>query len=431
MTETTEIELEGTELLERTAACTKKIQVHEGGSSSSKTYSICQYLIGWSFEEEGKKASVVRKTLPALLASALDDFKKALIASGAEAYFVENQSRHTFTNRQTGTVIEFFSLDKAQKARGPRRDLLYCNEANELSREDFRQLARRTRGRIIIDYNPSMQKHWLYDDVLTRADCERVHSTYRDNPYLTDDNIGEIEADVPVYEEDGGRLVKDWHLSYAGAGRLVSGDAYDWSVYGLGRRGSVAEAIYRAVYECAAMPAGAPRTLGLDFGYNDPMVLLDVRRVDTEGARPKLYVDELLHASYLTSADLIARLPHLGVLPSDAIYADGARPEMIAELVRAGFNVKPADKGPGSVKTGIDLLKAHDLFFTARSTTSKMEFQDYRWQKRADGTIADVPAGHNDHAPDAARYAAYSAFGATAHTPPKPITVFRSFKRRS
>jgi phage terminase large subunit len=79
-----------------------------------------------------------------------------------------------------GNLFEFISLDQPQKKRGARRDYLFCNEANELTWEDFFQLLIRTTGKIWVDYNPSDAFHWIYDKLLTRDDV-----TYIQPPTLT------------------------------------------------------------------------------------------------------------------------------------------------------------------------------------------------------------------------------------------------------
>ncbi len=421
MAEEKELAIEGTELLQQTLENEVKVLALEGGSSSSKTVSLAQAHIIWSFEEEDKTYSIVRKTLPALRRGALKDFNDALAWGECEDSFTWSERDLTWTNNQTGTKIEFFSLDNPQKARGPRRDRLWCNEANELTLEDWKQLAKRTRGRICLDYNPSMQRHWIYDEVLTRSDCRVLHSTYLQNPFLTEDNIREIEIDVPLYQLPDGTLVTDWDLSHeetrkdAGlpVGALVSGDPYHWAVFGLGLRGAPGEAIYPALYESAGLTAGRQRSLGLDVGWNHPMVLLDMEFRDAkplpgqkQPPKPELHIDELVFQSYLTTDDLIALLPEVGVGKRDAIYVDSARPDVIADLKKHGYNAHEAEKGPGSVKSGIDALKKCKLCFTRRSTSSRNQFQDYRWKKTSSGEVLDEPVKMNDDAPDAARYGA-------------------------
>ena len=402
------INVQGTVLLEKNLEFSDseyKIIAHEGSSGSGKTYGLAQAHIIWSFSEPGKTFSIVRKTLPALKRSALRDFKAVLVSSGAYDLFVENKTNLTFTNKATGTVIEFFALDNEQKARGPRRDRLWCNEANELSPEEFRQLAMRTRGQIAIDYNPSMLSSWIYDDILTREDCLHVHSYYKMNPFLTPENIREIESMVPVYQEDDNQ-VEDWDLSYTGSGFLVAGDPYWWSVYGLGRRGAPSEAIFPYVQDCNELP-NEDGVYGLDFGYNHPMVFVEVARKEVEKGI-NLYIDEIIHESYLTIDDLIRKMDDLEIDKNKVIYADGSRPEAIEEIKRAGYWIKPADKSKGSVYAGINYVKSHNLHFTRSSGRGKLQHQDYRWNKKPDGTILDEPVKMNDDCPDAVRYATFT-----------------------
>jgi phage terminase large subunit len=74
---------------------------------------------------------------------------------------VFNKSENTF--KYNGHTLEFFSADDSQKIRGSARDIAWLNEGNELLLEEYRQLAMRTRGNIIIDFNPSDPIHWIYD----------------------------------------------------------------------------------------------------------------------------------------------------------------------------------------------------------------------------------------------------------------------------
>jgi len=402
------LDISGTELLERTLASDAKIIVHEGSSSSSKTFSLAQYLIVRSFSESNKTFSVVRKTMPAMKRGALKDFKEALNLAGCYSAFNENKTDFKFTNKQSGTVIEFFALDNEQKARGPRRDVLWLNEGNELHYEDYRQLAMRTKDQILIDYNPSMMRSWIYDEVLTRDDCEHIHSTYKVNAFLTDANRREIEIMVPVYEEADGTKFIDWDLTYTGTGQLIKGDPYWWSVYGLGRRGSPSEAIYPYVYDSPGLPDGET-VYGLDFGYNHPMVMVEVGIRDID-PKPELHVDEIIHESYLTIADLIDKMNDIGIDRHKKIVADGSRPEAIEEIKRAGYWIEGADKSKGSVYAGINIVKSYKLCFTKRSYRGKQQHQDYRWRKLPDGTILDEPVKLDDDCPDAVRYPVFSHF---------------------
>lgn len=378
--------IQATWITDRTLACDRRFCVHQGGTRSGKTYNLS---IAFAVEWERRKdwiLSVVRKTGPALKATVVRDLIEVLDAMGLYDPSYHNKSEQVIVNPRSGSVIEYFSCDQPQKVRGRKRNLLWMNEANELTAEDFRQLNLRTTDRVWMDFNPSMQEHWIWDlfegDTDYREQSEWHMSTYLDNPFLSSETVRQIEA-------------------------LRDTDPYAWEVYGLGRRGASPASIYPATYESRGIDPNRESVLGLDFGYNDPMVLVRCQRIDREGA-PELHIDELVHESHLTTDDLIARLPGLGVTKSDRIYCDGAEPDRIEMLQRAGYDAVAADKSRGSVRAGIDFLKQHRLCFTPRSVRSRTEFRGYRWRTRPDESIMDEPSGVADHAPDAVRYACYS-----------------------
>lgn len=392
----------------QTANSKAKIKVHEGGSSSSKTVSVLQYLLVESFKEKNKLYTVTRLTVPNLKRGPMQDWLSIVLPNAnAKDAFKANLSDHTWTNLQTGTRIEFVALDDEQKARGPRRNRLFVNEANEIPLDTAKQLMRRTSDEIIFDYNPSLIKWWIDTEIIPRSDAEVFYSTYKDNPFLSKDLIAEIEADVPVYKELDGTEIKDWKLEYKGDGDLVRGDPYEWGVYGLGRRGSPSEAIYQFVFD-GEFP-DAEYAIGIDFGFEHPMSVNKVARIDSDIV-PKLYIDQMLHASGLTVANLIERLPSIGVKTTDELICDNSRPEAIQEMVDAGYNAVACKKGAGSVIEGIDWVKRHHIYFSKRSEQSKIQFQNYR-RKKIRGEVQEEPVKHEDDAPDSVRYAAFDTWG--------------------
>lgn len=402
------LDIRATRNLARMRKADSKITALEGGAGSGKTIAILQDILIRTFEGAGL-TTVTRATYGNLERGPIRDWKRVLEWAKVHHLFKENKTTHVWTNKQTGAQVEFLALDDEQKARGPRRLNLFLNEGNEIPLDTARQLMRRTSGKIWIDWNPSLIKWWVDTEILPRKDCAYFHSTYKDNPYLPADEAAEIEASVPVYREEDGREVKDWTLTYDGAGALVMGDPYEWGVYGLGRRGSPAEAIYPFVYD-GELPSTLETVVGIDFGFEHPMSICRVGRMDAE-KMPRLYIDQLGHIKGATVAALIERLPGMGVKVSDTIICDNSRPEAIQELQDAGYiNAEACKKGAGSVIEGIDWMKRHELFFTKRSIDAKMQFQNYR-RKKVRGEIQEEPLKHEDDAPDAVRYAAFDTWG--------------------
>src|SRR6516165_4367688 len=122
----------------------KRLVINQGGTRSGKTYSILQVIAEYCYfnQDCGAVISIVRKTFPALKATAYRDFLQILESNEWYNDDLHNKSEHTYW--LFGNLIEFVSIDQPQKIRGRKRDLCFINEANELDYEDFIQLNIRT-----------------------------------------------------------------------------------------------------------------------------------------------------------------------------------------------------------------------------------------------------------------------------------------------
>jgi len=352
-----------------------KIVVNQGGTRSGKTYSIVQLLIVKSFEETNCTFSIVRKSLPSLKLSVMRDFFEVLNKLELYDETCHNKSENTY--KLNNNLFEFISLDQPQKKRGAKRQYLFCNEANELTWEDFFQLLVRTEKKIFIDYNPSDTHHWIYDKVLTRDDCTFIQSTYLDNPFLPDELVKEIE-------------------------RLRETDEDYWKIYGLGERGFSKATVFPKVTIIGKVPEHAKLiSTGLDFGYtNDPTAMVEVYEYED-----KLIFNELLYERRLTNSDIANRMDVFGIDQRRAVFADSAEPKSIEELYRLGYNVKACVKGRDSINIGIDLLKRFKLEVTSSSSNIISEFNNYKWQEDKNGYLLNKPIDNYNHAIDAIRYA--------------------------
>lgn len=367
------INLQATPVFRKINNTTSRIVISEGSSRSSKTYSMLQWIIIQALQEKGLY-SVVRKTLPALKSSAFRDFLEIL--RNNNLFNPSNLNKSELIYKIGNSEIEFFSVDQYEKIKGRKRDVLFINEANELDYDDFVQLALRTTGRIFLDLNPSHdQHHWIEKKVKTRLDVEVLHSTYKENSFLDKNTINEIE-------------------------RLKDTDQNLWRIYGLGVMGVLENLIYNHWKLVDELPEGET-VYGLDFGYNHPTALTKIVFKDDN-----IYIQEILYESRLTNKDLAARLETL-VDKNTPIYADSEDPSRIAELQEAGFNVIAADKGKGSVKKGIDDIKARGLYITKDSANLLKELRSYKWQEK-NGVPTDEPVKFNDDLCDSARYSVFT-----------------------
>lgn len=352
-----------------------KIQVHQGGTRSGKTYSILTALIELCYKNSGLVITICRKTFPALRATAMRDFFEIL--NKEEIYNPDLHNKSDATYQLWGNMVEFISIDQPQKVRGRKRDVLFINEANEINLEDWRQLLLRTTGRVLIDYNPSDEFHWIYEEVIPREDAEFFRTTYKDNPFLPESVVMEIE-------------------------RFKTADENFWKVYGLGERGTSQSTIFTHWKEINQIPNEYKLlNIGLDFGYtNDPTAIV---RVYTDGHG--FAVDELCYATRLTNSDIAKVLRDNQVNRSDVVICDSAEPKSIDEIHAHGFNTHGARKGKDSVKNGIQFLHSRPLLVTARSVNLIRELRNYKWKEDKNGKQLNDPVDSFNHAIDAMRYA--------------------------
>ena len=355
----------------------KKIIVEQGGTRSGKTYNIILWIIfEYCTNNRNKVITVCRKSFPSLRATVLRDFMSIL-----EGHNLYNEKFHNKSNSEYylfGNLIEFISLDQPQKIRGRKRDLLFINEGNELFWEDWQQLIFRTQERIIIDFNPSDEYHWIYDKVLPRDDCAFFKTTYLDNPFVEESIKKEIE------------LLRDTDEQY-------------WQIYGLGERAASRSTVFRYA-EVSHIPEDAELVAyGMDFGFtNDPSTLVSVYTKDIN-----LYVKEHLYRTAMTTTD-IHKFLLSEKLENKPIYADSAEPRLIEELRRMGHNIFPSLKGKDSVNAGIDLLKRYKINILSTSSNAISEFRNYKWKEDKTGALLNTPVDDNNHIIDPCRYATYS-----------------------
>ena len=355
----------------------EKIIVQQGGTRSGKTYNILLYLIfEYSLKNTGKIITISRKTFPSVRATVMRDFIDIL--KQYNLYKEENHNKSSSEYQLNNNLIEFISVDQPQKIRGRKRDLLFINEANELDYEDWQQLIFRTTEKIILDYNPSDEYHWIYDKVLNRDDVEFYKTTYLDNPFLNKGIIKEIE-------------------------RLKDTDEQYWQIYGLGEKG-ISKATIFNYFEITHIPYEAELvSYGADAGYtNDPSTLVSVYKKDYN-----IYIQEHLYRTMMTTKDIS---DHFKTLPigRNPIYFDAAEPRLIDELRRMGHNVQPSLKGRDSINAGIDLLKRFKIHITTDSHNAIQEFRNYKWTEDRNGKLTNKPVDKNNHIIDAVRYATYS-----------------------
>lgn len=340
--------------------------VHNSGKTrNTMIFIVLQCL------NEVTKVSVVRQSLPVIKRSVLEDFKIVMrqIGQWDDRRFNKTESIYQFPN---GSVIEFFSADDNQKLRGPYRDILYVNEANEISYDSFSALRQRTYKYTIVDYNPSFtEEHWLFPLMSDKRSFHFI-STFRDNIFLPKAVVEEIES----YQTTNPAL---------------------WQIFGLGQFAIVDGLVFPKenwdIIPNESYPSWKKEeVIGLDWGFvTDPSTAVGVIILGDD-----IYVREIYYEYGLLTKDIADRLePYSG----NYKYCDIDN-RLITELEMNGVTLLyPTKKNGESILSGIRIMNQKHIHITESSTDIIKEFRNYVYKKDRQGnTMYDQnPVGKFDH----------------------------------
>lgn len=357
----------------------KRIRAVSGGTAASKTISILVWCIDYAQSTKGELISVTSESYPHLEGGCIRDFKNIMQVHNYWDDSCWNSTKHIYTF-PTGSIIEFVSMDTYGKAHGPRRDVLFINEANNLSYLIADQLITRTRKIVWLDWNPSTE-FWFYTEMNgKRDDVDFITLTYLDNEALDSITVREIES-----HKDN----KNW-----------------WTVYGLGQLGEIEGKIYKDWQIIDSIPHEARlERYGLDFGYsNDPAAIIAIYYYNGG-----YILDEELYQRGMDNNQLADFLKNR---PQALVKADCAEPKSIDEIKSYGINILPCEKGADSVRNGIGYVQQQRISMTRRSLNLIREYRNYMWMTDRDGNILTKPDKGFDHTMDALRYGLEKLSGA-------------------
>lgn len=360
-----------------------EIVINQGGTSSGKTFAIMQVLLIRAITERNTTVTVVGGDIPDLKSGALRDTKNIIATSD----FVRQQiTSFNVVDRtyffRSGSIIEFKSYQDEYDARSGKRQYLFINEAQNVTKDVFDELHDRTFKQTFLDYNPTT-RFWAHD-LHGQPGTELFVSNFTHNPYCDPKVVRSL-------------------LRYRAA------NPARWRVYGMGLTGEVEGAIFQRVFQADAFPVGCEFVYGLDFGYaNDPTALVRVAK-----SWRWLYGQQLVYEPGLSDARLAAKISAL-VSPYDKIVADAADPKAIDALRDFGLWVVPCEKGPDSVQFGIEQINDTErwdgVYLVGDNKDWWTEQENYVWQKK-NGRYINKPVDAYNHCWDAFRYAVRELVG--------------------
>jgi phage terminase large subunit len=360
----------------------KRYVVNQGGMRSGKTFGILEAIIlKYILKGRGLIIDIARKTQAELRDSVVRDFFN-IIQKYEGGLRIPNRTKTGLQYKINGNEVSFIGIDKPQKKRGPQRNILFLNEANGVTLDDWVQLSGRTSGQIYLDFNPS-EYFWVNEQILEKdsSKYDLIQSTYLDNyDFLEQWQREEIE-------------------------NLINVDDYYYKVYVLGELAIMKGKIYNnyrliepSEYDDLFEDE---KFYGLDFGYEHATSLMEIKY-----CAEQVYDREIYHETHKMDDDLIRWMQEHNISQTLPIYADHAYPASIRKLRDAGYNVHKANK---DVKDGIRFCQALKRNICKSSTHYIKSINKYKFKQTADGVVIDFePVKIDDDPCDAARYGEFT-----------------------
>ena len=362
-------------------------EVYMGSAGSAKSYFITQKLVLRALREPIKimvcrrYGTTIRNTCFSLFKDIINKWKLKPYTSIRESDF-----NIKFAN---GSEIIFVGLDNEEKLLSLNNiGCIFVEEAFEVPKTIIEQLNLRMRGatpnqQIIMAFNPISKHHWLHDfcEVNPPTSFKYTHSTYKDNPFLNEEYVAELE-ELYTRNPQKARVFCDGEWGIDADGLVF----HNWRV----------EEFNHAEIDGSLL-------VGLDFGFVNDISALVASVLDE--ANKKIYVFNTWGARGKTNADLVKVITQLGFNKS-VIVADAAEPKSIEEIKRAGVQkIRACKKGADSILHGIQKLQNYELIVHPSCEGLIIELENYTWQKdKFTNLYINKPIDYFNHYIDALRY---------------------------
>jgi phage terminase large subunit len=299
----------------------------------------------------------------------MHDFETILTEEGFNLGEIRNKAENKYYIGKCEFIFVGIEGNEA-RATGPRREILYVNEANKrISYKVFELMNARTSLATFVDFNPSSE-FWFHTDIVPNFPYQLIKSTFEHNPYLPERERQNIlsKKDKPGYE--------NW-----------------WKVYGLGELGQLEGAIFTN-WMFGEFDEDLPFGYGLDFGVKDPDALI---KVAVNKKLKKLYWKEELYENGL-STDLLTSKIKVRIPARKLIVADSQAKRTITDLRNKGLNIIGASKN--RIVEDIKAIQEYEMIIDPDSFNLEKELNSYIWLDKK----GEIPIDDFNHGIDAGRY---------------------------
>lgn len=393
----------------------------EGPAGTGKTLGVLTKLLICCEKYPGIRVLIVRKTRESCTESILVEWETSCLPAGC--YLIDGpdrarRQRYTFRN---GSEIIIGGMDKSSKVMSTQYDIIFAEEATELTADDWDDLSSRNRNfampyqQMIANCNPGPPPHWLNQRANVGLMARHL-SRHQDNPKYHDGgdwtDQGRTYVMGTLARLTGVRRARLYEGKWAAAEGIVY-DHWDASIHLVDR---------------FTIPAEWRRFRVVDFGYTNPFVC-QWWAIDGDG---RLYRYRELYRTQTLVSDHAAEIIRLSAGESYTATVADHDAEDRATLHSLGIHTIPAFKavtvgiqavqarlapaGDGRPRLFLlrDSLVARDerLVEAKKPLCTEQEIDGYVWAKTADGRpVKEEPVKVDDHGADALRYAVAYADG--------------------
>ena len=371
-----------------------------GPAETGKTLACCWMLHLMADKYPGAQLAMVRLTYKSMPGSVLQTFEKVIEGTGVVPFGGSRPDQYIYPN---GSVIWLAGMDNPDKVLSSERDIIYVNQAEELSLEAWETLATRTTGRagnmpysqLIGDCNPAGEQHWILtrstEDKLTRFD-----TTHHDNPTLYDPRTGELtergERSMQTLRNLSGARYKRLYLGQWAAPEGIIYDVFDHEQHKV---------------KAFEIPREWPRIVGID-PFGDCVVALWLA-LDPRSQVWNVY-REYVAPFGVTTEGHVKAIHELSAQEPIFFYVGGGPSERQARADFTGYGVPLLAPAISAVWSQIDrvyaMLKNNQLVIHDTCPHLLSEITEYHRETKngavVDGTIADKA---KFHVLDSLRYA--------------------------
>lgn len=367
-----------------------RYQVLWGGAGSGKSHIVARKILYRLLKESTVKHNflIIRKVDRTIKRSVFTLMRNIISRWGLADQFDVNLTDKTIIYKPNGSQIMFSGLDDVEKLKSIEGvTSIWCEEATELTQEDFEQLDLRLRGehgclkQIILTLNPISEQHWIkkifFDDPMDGVFT--LHTTYLDNAFIDDEY----------------KLVME--------NKRKTNPRY-YNIYALGNWGTSEGLVFTRVTQRLIRQEdidGLDCVQGLDFGYTNDPTAFSQSYVDMTNKR--IYVYDGFYEKGMSNAEIAQSIKDMSAHRHKTI-ADSSEPKSIDYIRGKGVRLEGALKGRDSVNSGIDFISEFEVVVNAHLVEFMTEFNNYSWSLDKAGKPTNKPVDDFNHFVDSLRY---------------------------